>query len=142
MVIRDADLRILRRLWSLRGTASHAPFCRHVCLSKNSSKICPCNSMLKYLHFAVCAHLSSRNIVFSSTLLSSSFILLPPTAPQTAPSYFTLVSTSCPHPHAFPLLLPTYRFVLCLYNTRCPQFLHRIGSPRFSGTSWSQSPHL
>jgi hypothetical protein len=29
----------------------------------------------------------------------------------------------------------TYRFVLCLYNTRCPQFLHRIGSPRLRGTS-------
>ncbi|UPX10819.1 uncharacterized protein EKO05_0001457 [Ascochyta rabiei] len=36
----------------------------------------------------------------------------------------------------------TMRLVLCLYRTRCPHCLQRIGSPRFRGTSWSQSPHL
>ena len=36
----------------------------------------------------------------------------------------------------------THRLVRCLYSTRWPQLRQRIGSPRFSGTSMSQSPHL
>jgi len=36
----------------------------------------------------------------------------------------------------------TIRFVLFLYKTRCPQFRQRIGSPRLSCTSPSQSPHV
>ena len=36
----------------------------------------------------------------------------------------------------------THRLVRCLYKTRCPQFLHRMGSPRLSVTTESQSPHV
>jgi hypothetical protein len=61
-----------------------------------------------------------------------------------------------PYPHLHPRLLlsilsslthprpdhKTHRFVRCLYSTRCPQLLHRIGSPRFRLTAASQSPHV
>jgi hypothetical protein len=38
-------------------------------------------------------------------------------------------------------LRSTHLFVLSLYNTRYPHSLQRMGSPRFSVTLLSQSPH-
>lgn len=57
--------------------------------------------------------------------------------PQTAPS----CQPSAQHPIINPPgLPPTHRFVRSLYRTRCPQSLHRIGSPFFSCTFWLHSP--
>jgi hypothetical protein len=74
------------------------------------------------------------------SLLSASY-LFPSISPSLSPSPFPSPS---PLPSSSPndLQQCTYRFVRCLYSTRWPQLRHRIGSPRFSGTSLSQSPHL
>lgn len=58
--------------------------------------------------------------------------------PQTAPSY-RHVSFRPPTSHS-PTSRRTHRFVRSLYSTRCPQSLHRIGSPFFSCTFWLHSP--
>lgn len=66
--------------------------------------------------------------------LFSPFLCLPAHHPTPLHSFPSHVSPP-PLPKNKKTAAQTHRFVRCLYSTRWPQFLHRMGSPRLSGTS-------